>query len=439
MARIFIDDTQLVHWQGKLAGIPRVMYELSRRFDTQASHDVTHITWVKEARDFAVYDFATTMAEGHIAYALPRGDAPAEQPTRHVGGSRGSLRATAKKIYLRLRLDRTAVGRRLKARVREVEAAGYVYPEPKAGDAIVITWGEWWDDNFLARLERAIADGVHVVPVIHDVLPFTRAPHLSGHSTDSLEAYCRRIVPHAALVLCVSQSTRDDLRDWLDQQGLPIPTFGVFRLGEDFTSPAPQRPEADAFVRSGLTGGDYMLTVGTVEARKNHALLYYVHKLARQRGLKLPPSVIVGRRGWKTEQVYDFITEDPEVREQFVFLHDAGDAELSWLYENALFTVIPSMYEGWGMPIAESVAKGVPCACANTTSMVEIAEGFVQHFSPFSTDECLEQMLFLLDEKNRAAAVARLAGYTPKRWDTSAADVLSMIEGLMNEAASSTP
>jgi glycosyltransferase involved in cell wall biosynthesis len=253
---------------------------------------------------------------------------------------------------------------------------------------------------------------------------------LSGHSTDSLEAYCRRIVPHAALVICVSKATRDDLRTWLEEQRLPVPTFGVFRLGEDFTAPAPRRPGSDAFIRSGLTGRDYMLTVGTVEARKNHTLLYYVHKLAKQRGIKLPPSVVVGRRGWKTEQIYDFITEDPEVREQFVFLHDTDDAELSWLYENALLTVIPSMYEGWGMPIAESVAKGVPCACANTTSMVEIAEGFVNHFSPFSTDECLEQVLLLLDEKNRAVALARLADYTPHSWDASAAEVLSMIEGL---------
>lgn len=433
MPRIYIDDTQLVHWQGKLAGIPRVMHELSRRFDAQARVDVTHVTWVKEAGDFAEYDFASTMADGHIAYALPGGDgSDEEQPVRHVSGPRGSLRATAKKIYLRLRLDRTAVGRRLKSRVREAEAAGYVYPAPQPGDVVFITWGEWWDDNFLARLERAIADGVHVIPVIHDVLPFTRAPHLSGHSTESLEAYCRRVVPYATLVLCVSKATRDDLRTWLDQQRLPTPTFGVFRLGEDFTSPPPRTPESDAFVRSGLTGDDYMLTVGTIEARKNHTLLYYVHKLARQRGIKLPPSVVVGRRGWKTEQVYDFITEDPEVSDQFVFLHDVDDAELSWLYENALFTVIPSMYEGWGMPIAESVAKGVPCACSNTTSMVEIAEGFVQHFSPFSTDECLEQMLLLLDEKNRAAAIARLAEYTPHPWDASAAEVLSMIERVIH-------
>lgn len=436
MPRIYIDDTQLLHWPGKLTGIPRVMHELTLRFDAQASVDVTHVTWVKEAADFAEYDFASSTPGRHIAYAMAGadggGDAAPREPVRHVSRLRGSARAAAKRIYQRLRLDRTALGQRLKSRVREVEATRYLYATPQPGDILFITWGEWWEEKFLARLERAIADGVRVVPLIHDVLPFTRAPQFSGHSTDCLEAYCRRVVPYSAMVICVSKATRDDLRSYLDQQGLPVPTFGVFRLGEDFTSPAPRRPESENFVRSGLTGADYMLTVGTIEARKNHTLLYYVHKLAKQRGVKLPPSVVVGRRGWKTEQIYDFITEDPEVREQFVFLHDADDAELSWLYENALFTVIPSMYEGWGMPIAESVAKGVPCACANTTSMVEIAEGFVQHFSPFSTDECLEQMLFLLDEKNRAAAVARLAEYTSHDWDTSAAEVLSMIEGLIH-------
>jgi glycosyltransferase involved in cell wall biosynthesis len=121
---------------------------------------------------------------------------------------------------------------------------------------------------------------------------------------------------------------------------------------------------------------------------------------------------------------------DPEVGGQFVFLHDASDANLSWLYDHCLFTVLPSFHEGWGIPIAESIARGVPNACSNTSSMVEIAEGMVEHFSPYSTDECLAAILKLLDPETRAAAVKKTRQYKQTPWDGTYKQVKAYLETL---------
>ncbi len=182
---------------------------------------------------------------------------------------------------------------------------------------------------------------------------------------------------------------------------------------------------------AGLKGDDFTLTVGTIEAKKNHYLLYYVYKLAKARGIVLPKMAVVGRLGWHTQEMYDIMTQDPEVKDSLVFLHNTSDEELAWLYDNCLFTVQPSWHEGWGIPIAESVGRGVPCLCSNTSSMVEIAEGIVDHFSPSSADECLAGMQRLLDKQYLAAARKRATSYRPHSWDASYAQVNAALEEIV--------
>jgi len=87
------------------------------------------------------------------------------------------------------------------------------------------------------------------------------------------------------------------------------------------------------------------------------------------------------------------------------------------LYDHSLFTVYPSNYEGWGLPIAESVARGIPCIASNTSSMPEIAGDIISYFSPNSTDECLQRVVELLDDDYRDKARHRLAQYKLTSWD----------------------
>ena len=159
---------------------------------------------------------------------------------------------------------------------------------------------------------------------------------------------------------------------------------------------SPQQPTDEAFRNVDDTSSRFLLCVGTIEVRKNHALLYSTYKLADERGIELPPMVIVGRRGWLSEDIYEVMTHDPQTRAKFVFLHDATDEELAWLYRHCEFTVYPSFYEGWGLPIGESLAYGVPCVASRTSSMPEVAGELIPYFSPSSADECLEAITAMI-------------------------------------------
>lgn len=443
---LYYDVTQLVHWDGRLTGIPRVMHEQAIRFRAERPETV-FVSWVKELQEFVELDLDRTLAElGKGIHYLKVGQerpGPKEQleitaeksdyaADQQVIMKQGGIRLA--KAMLR-RASRIAPGlsSRVENKLKLARMAGYKVAEYAKGDRVFIPWGEWWDERFIERLQGWRRDqGLQIVQVIHDMGPIM-IPQFSGAggaggSTETFPKYCREILPICELVLCVSKNTKREVAQWLKDQKLRVPRMEVFRLGDDFQVAKAEEPTDEVFKAAKLKGNPYLLAVCTIEARKNHALLYYVYKLARERGVDLPKIAIVGRRGWGTEEIYTIMTNDPAVKDKFVFLHGKSDQELSWLYNHCLFTVFPSFYEGWGIPIAESVARGVPCLCSNTTSMVEIAEGYVDHFSPASADECLAAIRRLLVPKNLEAARKRAEGYKQFSWDSSFEQVIKYLE-----------
>lgn len=435
MSKIVVDVTQLIHWQGRLTGIPRVVQELATRFPSQKGYDVEYASWVKEVNDMCVVDLKATLAiRGNgIEYVkhTSSGDIPVVdtyvEPTKLSLVRQG--KTFAKKVLKKIGADKLPAVVRMRENLHQANVLTFKRSTLEANDILFIGAGEWWDENFIGLVEEYQRRGVKVVQVSHDILPMV-TPQFAGHATESLATYNSRIMPISSLVLAVSESTKKDVTNWLKARNLTVPKIEVFRLGEDFTAAEPKVPTDKQFVSAGIKGDDYILCVGTIEARKNHAILYYTYKLAQARGVELPKLLVVGRRGWKTDDIYDYITHDPDIKDQIIFLHDISDEELSWLYSNSLFTIYPSLYEGWGMPIAESIMRGVPCLASNTSSMIEVAPGYADYFTPMSTDELLNGIINMLrpgalDKKRKL-----IKGYKSTSWDDSFKQVQKYMEKL---------
>lgn len=433
MSKFIIDVTQLVHWPGRLTGIPRVTQELAVRFPSQKKHEVVYVSWVKEVNDMCVVDLPATLAiRGNgIEYIKHTDHGDVAVTDSHVEPTRTSLERRAKdvvkKVLRRIGADDLGVVNNMRESLYKKEMQSYKRIDVEPGDVFFIAAGEWWDNNFINLVERYYTEGVRIVQISHDMLPIV-TPQFAGHATDSLAQYNSRIMPIASLVLAVSESTKRDVISWLQSKGLHVPPVEVFRLGEDFTAAAPTVPSDVRFEAADLRGGDYLLCVGTIEARKNHALLYYTYKLAKARGVELPKLLIVGRRGWKTDDIYEYAQLDPEVKDSLIFMHDVSDEELSWLYENCLFTIYPSFYEGWGMPIAESIMRGAPCLASSTSSMIEVAPGFADYFTPSSTDELLNGIIGMLRPGALEEKRKHIKGYRSTSWDDSFNQVLKYVE-----------
>jgi glycosyltransferase involved in cell wall biosynthesis len=421
---LIVDITELAEWQGKPTGVPRVINELAMRF---AEDDgATFVVWDTAHRILRPIDYASAAAE---TGTLPREEPPSEPTPPHTG-----LVGFAARVKQRSRLLSKAVAttRRL-TRTRAKPAPVVETPEglrPGPGDVLLIC-ADWHgsDQAFVDHVEELQREGVLVAQIAYDLLPLV-TPQYSGHGTESLANYVEKVYPICDVILAISEHTKRDICTWLTDHGLRVPAVAVFRLGDDFRRGESQQPTDEAFLHAYDANGRFLLCVGTMEARKNHALLYYTYKLAHEQRVELPPVVVVGRRGWLTGDIYEVMTHDPQTKAKFVFLHDASDEELGWLYRHCEFSIYPSFYEGWGLPIGESLAYGVPCIASRTSSMPEVAGELIPYFSPASADECLLAITAMLRPGSIDEAKRTISRYEPARWDDTFESVRSSVEAL---------
>jgi glycosyltransferase involved in cell wall biosynthesis len=168
--------------------------------------------------------------------------------------------------------------------------------------------------------------------------------------------------------LCISRFTREQLTEFAAEKGCKVDAVTV-PLAHEFSPVEPAMRDSLRY----LNNERFVLAVGTLEVRKNHlALVRLWERLYREMGDAMPTLVMAGARGWAVKRLSDFLRATGNVYGQVVHITDASDAELAWLYEHCEFTVFPSVYEGWGLPVGESLWFGKPCICYRHTSLPEV-------------------------------------------------------------------
>ena len=115
----------------------------------------------------------------------------------------------------------------------------------------------------------------------------------------------------------------------------------------------------------------YILYLGTIEPRKNLVRLIEAYDLLNQRDNTIPKLVIAGNKGWFYEEVYQKVAE-LGLQGKVIFTGFVNDTEKDFLFKKSLIFVFPSIYEGFGLPVAEAMKKGIPVLTSNISSLPEI-------------------------------------------------------------------
>src|SRR5437660_11261798 len=128
----------------------------------------------------------------------------------------------------------------------------------------------------------------------------------------------------------------------------------------------------------------YVLYVSTIEHRKNHRLLVRVwQRLLERHGANLVPNLIfAGKIGWLVEDLLADLEASNYLNGKIILLRSLSDAQLHEAYSSCLFTVFPSLCEGWGCPVAESLAHGKFCVASNHTAIPEAGGNLIDYFDP---------------------------------------------------------
>lgn len=282
-------------------------------------------------------------------------------------------------------------------------------------------------DEIAALFERA---GVRYVGFIYDLLPVLFPEWWRPDQQSRYRDWFAWTGRHAALVLCCSLSTQRDAERFFAQEEIATGPIETVRLGDELPSglaAARRAPHAvDPAARP------FVLFVSTLEVRKNHRLLFQVWRrlLAAHGAERVPDLVFVGKRGWLVD---DFVTELAQSRfldGKIVWRERVDDAELARLYADCLFTVYPSFYEGWGLPVAESLAFGKSCVASSASSLPEVGRDFVDYHDPHDVAEAtarIERAIFDADHRASREKMI-LERFRARSWREGAAEVLGRIE-----------
>ncbi|MEY2477438.1 MAG: hypothetical protein QOG87_2753, partial [Actinomycetota bacterium] len=213
-------------------------------------------------------------------------------------------------------------------------------------------------------LALRIGAAPRTVVTVHDMTPFLFPETFGMQRARYKQLVVRRAVAAADRVITDSEATRRDVLELLDIETERVVTV---HLGTDAGwQPASSDRLAEVHRRLGVES-DYLLSVGTMEPRKNLARLIEAYGIAHRRGLDVP-LVVVGPTGWKSQTALvdpaRHGVEDKVVLAGFV----TGD-ELRALYARASAFVYPSLYEGFGLPVLEAMACGVPVIASSAPAV----------------------------------------------------------------------
>ena len=214
--------------------------------------------------------------------------------------------------------------------------------------------------------------GTKFVLLIHDLIPIYARETCDQGTARVFEEFMRRAARHVDHYLSVSEHTAKDLKRYIASLGLPEPHVTVTRNGSSFDEFSPKYSSLDEF-RSEDVPTRFVLFVATIEGRKNHRLLLELWRRMLEEGDDPPCLVCVGRLGWKSDAFIAELIETDHLNGKILLLKEVSDAHLKLLYSRCLFTVFPSFYEGWGLPVGESLAAGKICVSSDRSSIPEVA------------------------------------------------------------------
>ncbi len=302
--------------------------------------------------------------------------------------------------------------------------------ELSTNSTLVFLGALWIADSLMLAARDAHARGARLVTLLYDLTPVMETGHTAAVNR-LFDRYLHLIATAASRVPAISKSSRNDFVDYCSQHELPAPSGGVTGLPSGLS---PTQQTENPWPR------EYVLFVGTIESRKNHLLAFnawqeLINKLGAE---NVPDLVCIGRLGWNSNEFIDqYLATGGLGGKVSVLSTSVSDADLASFYEHCEFTIYPSRYEGWGLPVSESLAFAKLPIVANNSSLPEAGGDLAVYFeseNQASLVTAVEQ--YGLNKVNRREREQRITQQPMQAvtWDHVASVLINEIE-----IAQSTP
>jgi len=298
----------------------------------------------------------------------------------------------------------------------------------RPGDVLAALGAPWVEPSYRSYIERVKREkGLRFALLIYDIIPLRRPEWFEERLARAFQGWFDCALLLADVILTISEYAQNR---GLALRAVPTP----IPIGTGFKrSNAGHRTSASGAVSSRLPAPNtYALIVSTIEVRKNHILLFRVWRrlLEEMPAASVPTLVFAGQAGWRVSDLMQQLHKSRFLDGKIVLIESPTDEELEALYDGCLFTLFPSFYEGWGLPVTESHAFGRPCIISKTTSLPEAGGSLARYIDPDNTTdahrvirETIHDQVGLREWRDRVRREFR-----PIEWSQSARAVLQVLD-----------
>ncbi len=304
----------------------------------------------------------------------------------------------------------------------------------RPGDIILLLGAPWSTPDYAQMIEAARArHGIAFALLIYDIIPVRRPEWFGRNLAQLFRNWFTAVLPIADHVFTISHATAADIARYIQQSGCSrrASRIQVVPVGTSFDGTAPPVPDAVAVSPDLPAPGTYVLFVSTIEARKNHTLLFRVWRrlLDTLPAAEVPTLVFAGRVGWLVKDLMQQLADTDWLDGKIRLVEAPTDQDVAALYRGCILTLFPSLYEGWGLPVTESLANGKPCLASSSSSMPEAGGKLARYFDPECVTDAYRLIHATLQDKQGLAAwqdeVAR--DFKPLPWTDTAACILDSL------------
>ena len=255
--------------------------------------------------------------------------------------------------------------------------------------------------------------GVRATYYVHDLIPITYPQFARAGVPERHTMRMRTVLRLGAAVIANSTDSVQALGAFAKGQGLSMPLALIAPLGVEAQAPLKSVPA--------LFDAPYFVMLGTIEGRKNHALMLRVWRgLIARLGEATPRLVIIGQRGWQADEIFRQLDSDAALQTYVKELGRCDDVELHRWLSHARALLFPSFVEGQGLPLTGALAAGVPVIASDLAVFRETAGTVPDYIDPHDQAAWEAAVLDYAAQhsKARAQQMERMQGFAPPAWDT---------------------
>lgn len=262
--------------------------------------------------------------------------------------------------------------------------------------------------------------GARFICLVHDLIPMELPEYAREGQPERHALRMQTVARYADAVIVNSASTGQALQPILEAAGRHPPVVSA-HIGFDpptrHAGVAPAKP--------------YFIYIATIEPRKNHLLLLKLWRtLAAELGANTPKLVLVGQRGWNTGSIADMLDRSEGIKGHVQEHNGLPDDAMETLLVDARALLFPAFAEGFGLPLAEALARGVPAVCSDLPALREVGGQAPEYLDPLDGPGWRRAILDYTDADHprRAQQRERIKTWTAPGWPAHFAAVSRLLD-----------